>query len=136
MKIEHLLYMPIIFVFPDIHGKDHASSQKRQIRVPAGTVKMYTGCSRNIDAELKNIFSPIRASHSSHSNASSVSYGTPEHTGENHSGAYQDPKVFSSEGYYQSLRREKYSSASELLMARPNSSGPSVFMREFGRDHR
>ena len=133
-------WTPIIyahdFLFPENHVKDHASSQKRQIKVPTGPVKMYTGCSRNIDAELKNIFSPIRASHSSHSNASSVSYGTPEHTGENHSGAYQDPKVFSSEGYYQSLQREKYSSASELLMARPNSSGPSVFMREFGRDHR
>ena len=128
--------MPMTFVFPDNYGKDPASSQQRQIKVPAGTVKRYTGCSRNIDAELKNIFSPIRASHSSHSNASSVSYGTPEHTGENHSGGYQDPKVFSSEGQYQFLQRGKYSSASELLMARPNSSGPSVFMREFGRDHR
>ena len=97
--------------------------------------RMSSGYGRNIDAEIKNIFSPIRASHSSFSNASSVSYGTPEHISRTDTECH-DPRQMSSDDYYRSGQPLSYSKSSDILMARPNSSGPSVFMREFGRDHR
>ena len=93
--------------------------------------RFVSGYGRNIDAELKNIFSPIRASHSPYSNASSASYGTPEH-----STRYYDSKNINSYAHFNPTENVHYQQASEILMARPNSSGPSVFMREFGREHR
>ena len=104
-------------------------------QMPLSGARIFNGYGRNIDAEIKNIFSPIRASHSSFSNASSASYGTPEHISRSEKG-YYDSKQISSDEYYHPRQHGGYSKSSEMLMARPNSSGPSVFMREFGRDHR
>ena len=98
-------------------------------QIPGGNTKLVSGYGRIMDADLKNIFSPIRASHSPYSNASSASYGTPEHSNYDH-------RNFSSNAHYNPVENGHYPRASEALMARPNSSGPSVFMREFGREHR
>ena len=100
-------------------------------QLPGGNARLVSGYGRNIDAELKNIFSPIRASHSPYSNASSVSYGTPEH-----STGYSDPRNFISYAHFNPADNAHFPKSSDALMARPNSSGPSVFMREFSRDHR
>ena len=100
-------------------------------QIPSGNARLTSGYGKNIDLELKNIFSPIRASHSPYSNASSASYGTPEH-----SSGYYEPRNVSSHAYFNPSENGQYSRASEALMARPNSSGPSVFMKEFSRDHR
>ena len=93
------------------------------------------GYGRNIDAELKNIFSPIRARNTPRSNASSASYGTPEHT-TGHQSRYYEPRAFPADAYYNPAEYGNLTRSSEILMARPNSSGPSVFMREYGRVHR
>ena len=98
-------------------------------QIPGGNTKLVSGYGRIMDADLKNIFSPIRASHSPYSNASSASYGTPEHSNYDH-------RNFSSNAHYNPVENGDYPRAYEALMARPNSSGPSVFMREFGREHR
>ena len=100
-------------------------------QIPGGNARLVSGYGRNIDAELKNIFSPIRASHSPYSNASSVSYGTPEH-----STGYSDPRNFISYAHFNPEDNAHFQKSSNSLMARPNSSGPAVFMREFSRDHR
>ena len=101
-----------------------------------GDSTMIDGCSKNIDAEVKNIFSPIILSNSPYSNASSASYGTPEHTRANGDVYYQDLNNCSSGSYFSGTEKSTFPTSSEMLLARPNSSGPSVFIREFGRVHR
>ena len=103
--------------------------------MPLDGTRLLDGCSRNIDNEIKNIFSPITIRKSPYSNASSASYGTPEHTNGQQNG-YYDSKHFSTSSYYHPDEDSNYSRSTEMLLARPNSSGPSLFMKEFGRDSR
>ena len=101
-----------------------------------GDSRMIDGCSKNIDTEVKNIFSPIILSNSPYSNASSASYGTPEHTRANGDVYYQDFKNYSSGSCFSGAENGTFPTSSEMLLARPNSSGPSVFLRDFSRDGR
>lgn len=103
---------------------------------PSGISRMMDGSSKNIDAEIKNIFSPIIVSNSPYSNASSASYGTPEHITTNGSIYYEDFKNCSSSSYFNAAENRAFPSSSDVLLARPNSSGPSVFLHDFGRDGR